>query len=217
MIALIEGKVVALEADSAILLVSGVGYEVFCSKRCLENISVNSTISLHIYTEVKEDTLRLYGFSELFEKKVFLLLLKVSGVGPKGALVILSQTTGDILFSQILSNDVTSISKLKGIGLKKAEKIIVELKERVSSIYNEFSENNMFSHYSSRSNSLNQNVIEAKAALEALGFNEATARVALDKALEIFEGQKVANGTTSYNISDLSSSELVKSALLNIS
>ena len=118
MIAFLEGNLALVEPTHAYINVGGVGYEV--------------KISLNTFSAIKEDAQILFGFSEMSEKKRFLELISISGVGPSTALMILSSLSSAELQQAILSNDVMTIQKVKGIGAKTSQRIILELKDKLS-------------------------------------------------------------------------------------
>lgn len=132
MIAELRGIVSALHGVVAILDVNGVGYEVICSKFLSESLETGSEQRIVIYTDVKEDHIRLFGFVDRLEKEVFLLLLKVKGVGAKSALDIVSQMEKREVLRAVGDGDVGRLQGLRGIGKKTAERIVLELKDRVS-------------------------------------------------------------------------------------
>ena len=119
--------------DYLVLEVNGIGYQVKTPGRVLEAVSgIGSTIKLHTYTYVREDTLALYGFLTRDDLSMFQLLLGVSGVGPKGALGILSLFSAGELRMAILSQDAKAIAKAPGIGAKTAQRMLIDLKGKVS-------------------------------------------------------------------------------------
>ena len=119
--------------DYLVLEVNGIGYQVKTPGRVLEAVSgIGSTIMLHTYTYVREDTLALYGFLTRDDLSMFQLLLGVSGVGPKGALGILSLFSAGELRMAILSQDAKAIAKAPGIGAKTAQRMLIDLKGKVS-------------------------------------------------------------------------------------
>lgn len=132
MIASIKGNVILTDAFSLVVECAGIGYQVFVTNDVLERAVVGASIQLCTYLHVKEDGLQLFGFSQMDEKKLFEQLLAVSGVGPKGAMAILSFLGADGLRFAVMSSDAKKISKTPGIGLKTAQKIILELKDKVN-------------------------------------------------------------------------------------
>jgi Holliday junction DNA helicase RuvA len=133
MIGFLRGEVVELQPEYFILDVQGVGYEIYASLQTLAQISenTNKTISIWIYTHVREDALILFGFKYREEKNLFLSLLKVNGVGPKMAIGILSGAPYDRLVEMIESSDAKALSQLPRVGKKTAEQIILSLKGKL--------------------------------------------------------------------------------------
>lgn len=132
MISYIRGELVALEEDKVIVDVGGVGYGIFMSGQAMGKLPpVGSKVKIHTYLNVKEDAMQLYGFLNRDALSVFKLLIGVSGIGPKGGLGILAQLTPDELRFAVMSKDIKAISAAPGIGKKTAEKLIVELKDKL--------------------------------------------------------------------------------------
>ncbi len=133
MIGFLRGEVVELQPEYFILDVQGVGYEIYCSLQTIAQISeyTSKTISIWIYTHVREDAILLYGFQYREEKNLFLSLLKVNGVGPKLAIGILSGASYDKLVDLIETSDAKALSQLPRVGKKTAEQIILSLKGKL--------------------------------------------------------------------------------------
>ena len=134
MIGRIRGKVESIGIGTVLIDVSGVGYELHCSASCLAGLEEGRESTLIVYTEVREDLIRLHGFSDTLEKQVFLMLTKVNGVGARTASDILSQIEKRELLRAIGSGDVARLQSLRGIGKKSAERIVVELRDSVESL-----------------------------------------------------------------------------------
>ena len=132
MISSLHGTVEDISLDVATISVNGVGYEVFCTAACAASIEVGSSARIVVYTDVKEDSIRLYGFSDRTERQVFLLLIKVTGVGSRSAVDILSRIDKLELLRIIGAGDTARLQQVKGVGRKTAERIVVELKDKVS-------------------------------------------------------------------------------------
>jgi len=134
MIGLLTGKVVSKSPTDIILDVGGVGYHIFVSLTTFERLPQESDeLTLYILTYVREDVISLYGFLTREEKELFAQLLKVSGIGPKTALALLSGLTPSELANAVVQEDVVRLSAIPGIGRKTAERIIVDLKDRLTS------------------------------------------------------------------------------------
>lgn len=131
MIAFVEGKLEHKDPSSVIINVGGIGYQIFISLITYSAIKEKEQCRLHTYFHVKEDVQALYGFAEMSEKMTFTHLLSVSGVGANTALVILSTLAPLELKTAILMDDVKKIQAVKGIGLKTAQRIILELKDKI--------------------------------------------------------------------------------------
>lgn len=133
MISYIRGELAAFEEDKVIVDVGGVGYGVFMPGQAMGMLPpVGNEVKLHTYLNVKEDAMQLYGFLTKDDLDVFKLVIGVSGIGPKGGLSILSQLSPDDLRFAVMSKDVKAISSAPGIGKKTAEKLILELKDKLS-------------------------------------------------------------------------------------
>lgn len=134
MIAYVKGNVLAVSDSTVILENNGIGYEILCSSTAFSKLSQENQGAVYTYLAVREDGVSLYGFDDLAEKQMFLKLITVSGVGPKMAMTILSgMSLNDLAFS-IAGSDVSSLSKIKGLGKKTAERIIVELREAMAKL-----------------------------------------------------------------------------------
>lgn len=133
MIQFIRGELVSYEEDRVLVDVGGVGYAIFMSGSAMGKLPpVGREVKIHTYLNVKEDAMQLYGFLTRDDLKVFKLLIGVNGIGPKGGLAILSVLTPDDLRFAVMANDVKAISSAPGIGKKTAEKIILELRDKLS-------------------------------------------------------------------------------------
>jgi holliday junction DNA helicase RuvA len=131
MIAYLSGRLVFKDPTYVIIDVGGVGYEVKISLQTYSKIKDEEQIRLLTFLQIKEDAHTLYGFKEEREKRLFLLLISINGVGPGTGLMILSSLNTDEIEHAILSGDVATIQHVKGIGVKTAQRIILELKDKV--------------------------------------------------------------------------------------
>lgn len=132
MISYIRGGLAAVEKEKVIIDVGGVGYGIFMPEASMEFLpQMGNEVKLHTYLNVREDTMQLFGFLTRDDLEVFKLLIGVSGIGPKGGLSILSKLTSDDLRFAVLSGDAKAISSAPGIGKKTAEKVIIELKDKL--------------------------------------------------------------------------------------
>jgi Holliday junction DNA helicase RuvA len=132
MIGSIEGKVCAARETHCVVVAGGVGYKIFATKDTLARCVIDTGVFLWIYTAVREDALDLYGFLDEDELRFFELLKTVSGIGPKSALGILDIAAAETLRSAIAHNNAHYLTSVSGIGKKTAEKIVLELKDKIS-------------------------------------------------------------------------------------
>jgi Holliday junction DNA helicase RuvA len=133
MIGYIKGKILSLSADSALIATDGgIGFEVICSGSALSMLNGKSEGELYTYLQTGENGTFLYGFSSLDEKNMFLKLITVSSVGPKLGIAILSGMNVGELATAIATSDVKRLCAVKGLGKKTAERIILELREKVA-------------------------------------------------------------------------------------
>ena len=177
MIGYLRGKVTYLLADHAFLEVQGVGYRLFISDTTRRELRLNEEARLFTYLSVREDALQLYGFATQREYDTFQLLISVSGIGPKVALGILSHITLDALCRAIQNKQTTILTKLPGIGKKSAERLVLELKDKVS--YTGDEEELVLV---SEDEVADDKIAEAQAALVSLGYTQAEITPALKKA-----------------------------------
>jgi Holliday junction DNA helicase RuvA len=132
MIAHLRGTLLVKHPNQAVVDIGGVGYEVAISVPTFSGLpGVGSEVSLHVYTHVREDLLALYGFLRLAEKQLFEKLIGVSGIGPKLAITILSGMAADEMVAAIGGGDVTRLTRIPGIGKKTAERMVLELRDKL--------------------------------------------------------------------------------------
>jgi holliday junction DNA helicase RuvA len=131
MIAYLSGKLVFKDPTYVIIDVGGIGYQVKISLQTYSKIKDEEQIRLLTFLHIKEDAHTLYGFKEEVEKRLFLLLISINGVGPNTGLMILSSLSSEEIEHAILSGDVGTIQAVKGIGAKTAQRILLELKDKV--------------------------------------------------------------------------------------
>ena len=135
MIAHLRGKLISRHPNKVIVETGGVGYDVVVSVPTFSGLpSLGSEVALHIHTHVREDQLALYGFARHEEKDLFEKLISVSGIGPKLAITILSGMPADDLMNSIRANDLARLTKIPGIGRKTAERLVLELRDKLPPI-----------------------------------------------------------------------------------
>lgn len=176
MYAFIEGQVCEKTNNALVLLAGGVGYQLSCSMNTLQAAPMTGeTMRCHTWLSVREDAMELFGFATMEEKQLFLSLTSVSGVGPKTALGILGSMPLRDLNLAILLGDVTALSRAPGIGKKTAQRIALELKDKISQADIDTSDAGAASAVPLAAD----NFAEALEALTALGYSSTEARSAL--------------------------------------
>jgi Holliday junction DNA helicase RuvA len=133
MISMLRGTVDDISGAIMTVDVGGVGYEVLCSSRCIAQNEAGRSVKLIVHTDVREDSIRLFGFADALEKQVFLMLTTVKGMGAKSASDVISKIDRLDLLRAIAAGDAARLQQVKGVGKKTAERILVELKDKVGS------------------------------------------------------------------------------------
>jgi len=193
MITYISGKLVEKNPTFAVIEANGVGYWLNISLNTYSQLPDNEFVILYTHLSIKEDAHTLYGFINKTEREIFRLLISVSGVGPSIARTMLSSMTTDEIQQAIASNNVGVIQSVKGIGVKTAQRVLVDLRDKISKTYA------VDEVYVSQSNTIKN---EALSALEVLGFNKKQVEKVVDKIL-------LENKTLSVEV-------LIKNALKNL-
>jgi Holliday junction DNA helicase RuvA len=174
MITHIRGKLVEKNPTFAVVETNGVGYWLNISLNTYSQLPDNEFVMLYTHLSIKEDAHTLYGFINKTEREIFRLLISVSGVGPSIARTMLSSMTTDEIQQAIASNNVSVIQSVKGIGVKTAQRVLVDLRDKISKTYA------IDEVYISQSNTIKN---EALSALEVLGFNKKQVEKVVDKIL----------------------------------
>ncbi len=174
-------------AETAILDVNGVGYEIYCSGGGFKKLTVGEVGDLYTYLQVKEDGITLFGFADPKEKEIFLKLTSVSGVGPKMGISILASLSGEELARAIATADVKRLSAVKGLGKKTAEKIVLELHGKISAaeVLGASGEELGAAPALSTATRVSAEDEEAISALMGLGFTRAESAQAVKKAHDL--------------------------------
>ena len=194
MIYSLKGIVQELNPTSVIVDVNGVGYFVGISLQTSEKLVLNKPTFLNIQQIIREDAHLLFGFNTILEKEMFNLLISVNGVGPVSAIIMLSSLSLEEIASAILSNNSLLLQKVKGIGTKTAERIIVDLRDKVQKFKDSDENISTFANNKIKEESLS--------ALEVLGIPKKMSEKIADRILKQFP--------------DLSVEDLVKQILKNI-
>ena len=172
MIGQLNGEIIEITPTELIVDCGGVGYEVKISLNTYSTLPKTSKIRIFTKFIVREDAQILYGFAEKIEREMFNHLISVSGIGPNTAMIMLSSLVPEEIASAIQNEDVKTIQGIKGIGAKTAQRVIVDLKDKMLKMA--FSTENIF-------NLGNTNQSDALTALLSLGFDKKTAEKAIDK------------------------------------
>lgn len=175
MISFIKGRLVEKTPTEVIIEANGIGYQVNISLNTYASVTDNEAIMLYTYLQVREDAHVLFGFADKMEREIFKLLISVSGIGANTARNILSYIQPKELMQSIALEDTKSLQTIKGIGLKTAQRLIIELKEKVMKMH-DLDEISLVNH--------NRNAEEALSALEVLGFVRKSAEKTVKKILE---------------------------------
>jgi Holliday junction DNA helicase RuvA len=184
MIAHIQGRLVEKTPTEVIIDCNGVGYHINISLHTYSLLPDSESLKLFTFLQIREDAHLLYGFVEKQERELFKLLLSVSGVGASTARTMLSSLAPSQIIQAIASNDVGTMQSMKGIGAKTAQRIILDLKEKVLKVYN-LDEVSLVES--------NTNKEEALSALEVLGFVRKTAEKVIDKIIRETPNASVEN------------------------
>lgn len=183
----IKGILTDMEEDLVVVEAGGIGYNIHTTAQTFDYLpSVGEEVKMYTYLNVREDAMVLFGFLTKDDLRVFKLLIGVNGIGPKGALAILSVMTTDDLRFAVLGEDVKALSKAPGIGAKTAQRLILELKDKLSlsDAFEQLSENVAAQNQNTNSASGAKN--EAVQALVALGYASSEALKAVN-GVEITE------------------------------
>ncbi len=198
MFAYIKGSLEMKSSGYIVIDINGLGYKVFMSQNNIDTIGeLHNIIKVFTYVKVREDDISIYGFKTQEELKMFELLISVSGVGAKSALVMLSCIEPSDFAIAVISNDVKVLTKVPGIGNKSAQRIILELKDKLKTEQSELDEEKL-ENTKLKSSKTNENVQEAISGLMVLGYS----RKDIEKAF------------THLIVDELSVEELIKKGLI---
>ena len=178
MFAYLKGSLEVKTKGYIVIDVGGVGYKVFMSETAIEKLEeLGQIVKVHTYLKVREDDMSLYGFNTNEELRMFELLLSVSGIGAKSAISILSNITPSSFALAVITNNVEKIKSLPGIGPKSAQRIILELKDKIKT---EETSKEIEEGTKQEQENTNEKVLEAISALQVLGYSKKE----IEKALE---------------------------------
>ncbi|MCF7855817.1 MAG: Holliday junction branch migration protein RuvA [Candidatus Pacebacteria bacterium] len=172
MIDRLSGKLVTCDLTEIVVDVNNVGYALTVPMSTFDKLPrVGADVVLHTYLHVREDLLQLYGFADLRERRLFRLLISVSGVGPRLALNVLSSMSVESFCGAVLNGDVKALTRVNGLGKRSGERLVVELREKISEIEPEIALGG-----SRENTTVTPEMQDAAAALETLGFKSDVAR-----------------------------------------
>lgn len=196
----IKGQLAEIEEDKIVVEAGGIGYNIYTTGQTFQYLPpVGENVKVYTYLHLREDIMMLYGFLSKDELKVFKLLLGVNGIGPKGALAILSVMTTDDLRFAVLGDDAKAIAKAPGVGAKTAQRLILELKDKLK--LEDAFEQKLSHAQAETTTNVNGIKNEAVQALVALGYSSS-------------EALKAMNGIEL--IPDMEVEDLLKAALKNM-
>lgn len=205
MIGMLVGQVESVDARTALIEVSGVGYETYMPTADLATLREGQEVRVYTSMQVSQDAITLYGFTSQSAKKMFLQVQKVSGIGPKVALSLLSTLNVDRLLQAISEGDVTTLSSAPGLGKKGAQKIILELKGSLDSEILTNTDSSSVKSQQKISDTSVQSVVEG---LVSLGWKQADAQRAVEHVCE--------KCNFSMPLSDSDMSDILRKALVSL-
>jgi Holliday junction DNA helicase RuvA len=185
MIAHLSGTLLSKQATSVILDVAGVGYEVTIPLSTFYDLEdLGSPVQLRIYTHVREDALQLFGFKTARERELFMRLISVSGIGPKLGITLLSGMSADEMIASIRTNNLARLTLIPGVGRKTAERLVVELREKVAALSSPELEEELGAKAEVRTVPTEDSVrADALSALLNLGYQRTAAEKAIDSTV----------------------------------
>ncbi len=188
MIAHLSGTLLSKEPNSVIVEVGGVGYEVTIPISTFYDLEdPGSNVKLRIYTHVREDALQLYGFKTLRERELFMRLISVTGIGPKLGITLLSGMSADEMIASIRTNNLARLTLIPGVGRKTAERLVMELRDKVASLSSAELEEELGGAAAAASGSLateDSMRSDVLSALLNLGYQRGSAEKAVTSALD---------------------------------
>ncbi|HEX8181890.1 MAG TPA: Holliday junction branch migration protein RuvA [Pyrinomonadaceae bacterium] len=186
MIAHLSGTLREKQATSVILDVNGVGYEVTIPVTTFYDMAeAGAQIALRIYTHVREDALQLFGFNTARERELFMLLISVSGIGPKSAIAMLSGMSADEIIAAIRTSNLARLTSAPGVGKKTAERLVIELRDKMTALSAPEPEDQLAARTGGASAAVTEDTLreDTLSALVNLGYQKAAAEKAVTQAL----------------------------------
>ena len=180
MFAYIKGSLEVKTTGYIVVETGGIGYKIFMSETAIERLGeIGSIVKIHTYMKVREDDISLFGFNTNEELRMFELLLSVSGIGAKSAISILSNITPSSFALAVISNDINTLKKLPGIGVKSAQRVILELKDKLKT-EEAVNKNEPLAEFKMAIQE-DDKVSEAISALQVLGYSRKEIDTAMEK------------------------------------
>lgn len=180
MFAYIKGSLEVKTTGYIVVETNGIGYKIFMSETAIERLGeIGSIVKIHTYVKVREDDVSIFGFNTNEELRMFELLLSVSGIGAKSAITILSNISPSSFALAVISNDINTLKKLPGIGVKSAQRVILELKDKLKS-EEAINKNDKVEEIKIAIHE-DEKVSEAISALQVLGYSRKEIETAMEK------------------------------------
>jgi Holliday junction DNA helicase RuvA len=187
MIAYLSGKLLSKQANTCIIDITGVGYEVVIPLSTFYDLEdVGTNVQLRIYTHVREDALQLYGFKTARERELFLRLISVSGIGPKLGITMLSGMSADEIIASIRTNNLARLTSIPGVGKKTAERLVIELRDKIAALSSPALEEEFATRGAGAGAQQSEDVVrdDALSALINLGYQKSAAEKAITSAMQ---------------------------------
>jgi holliday junction DNA helicase RuvA len=187
MIAYLSGNLLSKQANTCIIDITGVGYEVIIPLSTFYDLEdVGSNVQLRIYTHVREDALQLYGFKTARERELFLRLISVSGIGPKLGITMLSGMSADEIIASIRTNNLARLTSIPGVGKKTAERLVIELRDKIAALSSPALEEEFATSGAGAGAQPSEDVVrdDALSALINLGYQKSAAEKAITSAMQ---------------------------------
>lgn len=195
MISYIKGTIEAKSSNYVVIENQSIGYKIYMTDTALQSLEEGKQAKIHTYMKVSEDDISLYGFLTSEEKAMFELLISVGGIGAKSAIKILSSIEPSCFALAVITDDLATLKKLPGVGIKSAQRIILELKDKIKT------ENTVDNKVVETRIKNNENLQDAIDALQVLGYNKKSIEIAFEKE----------------NVDSLSTEDLIRLGLKNLS
>lgn len=187
MIAYLSGNLLSKQANTCIIDITGVGYEVIIPLSTFYDLEdVGTNVQLRIYTHVREDALQLYGFKTARERELFLRLISVSGIGPKLGITMLSGMSADEIIASIRTNNLARLTSIPGVGKKTAERLVIELRDKIAALSSPALEEEFATRGTGAGAQPSEDVVrdDALSALINLGYQKSAAEKAITSAMQ---------------------------------